>query len=116
MLESGVAVLNADDELTLSLAEHADGEVMLYGRDGNTPALRAAVRAGKRVVYIDGSELVFAHSNVSHRRTLAPCVNAEDCLPVAAAAWALDVPFDLIAGAIIGYPAALVDKPQAASR
>ena len=116
VLESGVAVLNADDEPTLSLAEHADGEVMLYGREGTTPALRAALRAGKRVVYIDGSELVFAHGNAAHRRTLAPCVNAEDCLPVAAAAWALDVPFDLIAGAIIGYPAVLVDKPQATSR
>ena len=113
VLESGVAVLNADDEITLSLAEYSEGEVMLYGRDGTTPALRAALRAGKRVVYIDGSELVFAHGNVAHRRTLAPCVNAEDCLPVAAAAWAMDVPFDLIAGAIIGYPAVLVDNAPA---
>jgi hypothetical protein len=44
---------------------------------------------------------------------LAPCVNAADCLPAAAAAWALGIPFDLIIGAIVGYPVALLDQRTA---
>ncbi len=115
VLGDGVAVLNADDPLVLAMAEYADGEVMLYGRDGNAPALQELLASGGRTVYLEGDALVFAQGSNRHQHLLAPCVNAADCLPTAAAAWALSIPFDLIVGAIVGYPAALADlvKPMA---
>jgi cyanophycin synthetase len=116
VLGDGIAVLNADDPLVLAMAEHADGEVMLYGRDGNSAPLRETRQKGGRVVYLDGDALVFAEGEHCQRHMLAPCVNAADCLPTAAAAWALGVPQDLIVGAIIGYPAALVELAKPVAR
>jgi len=109
VLGDGVAVLNADDPLVLAMAEHADGEVMLYARDGANAAIAESLARGARAVFLEGDALVFASGSEHHRHLLAPCVNAGDCLPAAAAAWALEIPFDLIVGAIIGYPSALVD-------
>ena len=114
VLSHGVAVLNADDPAVLALAQYSEGEVLLYSRDKTTcSAIQAALFKGARAVYVDGDALVFAQHNNAERRMLAPCVNAADCLPAAAAAWALGIPFDLIIGAIVGYPVALLDQRTA---
>ncbi len=108
VLSHGVAVLNADDPAVLAMSAYADGEVILYSRQATTPAIGEATAQGHRAVYVDGDLLVFAQGQTTHRLLLAPCVNAADCLPAAAAAWALGIPFDLIVGAIVGYPATLL--------
>ncbi|MSQ66902.1 MAG: cyanophycin synthetase [Gammaproteobacteria bacterium] len=113
VLAHGVAVLNADDAAVLALAPYSEGEVLLYSRSQATSAIQAALLKGARAVYVDGDALVFAQHNNAERRLLAPCVNAADCLPAAAAAWALGIPFDLIIGAIVGYPVALLDQRTA---
>ncbi len=110
VLSDGIAVLNADDPLVLAMAEYADGEVMLYSRKPQTESLQQALAKGGRAVYLEGDALIFAHGEATHRHLLAPCVNAADCLPTATAAWALGIPFDLIVGAIVGYPAAMIDQ------
>lgn len=115
VLSDGVAVLNADDALVLAMAEYADGEVMLYAREGSNVAVQESLAKGGRAVFLEGDALVFAAGDRYQRHLLAPCVNAADCLPAAAAAWALDIPFELIVGAIIGYPAALADLAPASA-
>ncbi len=106
VLPQGIAVLNADDAGVLALASFADGEVLIYSRDGQAPAVREARALGRRAVYRDADELVFAHGEQAARLALPPTFDAPACLPAAACAWAANVPVDLIVSGIVGFPSA----------
>lgn len=106
VLAQGVAVLNADDAGVLALSEFSDGEVLLYSRDAQSPAVRAALAEGRRAVYRDEDELVFAHGAQAERLPLPPTFDAPECLPAAACAWAANVPVGLIVSGIVGFPSA----------
>ena len=106
VLPHGVAVLNADDPGVLALAEYSDGEVLIYSRDAQSPAVSAALAAGRRAVYRDQDELVFAHGTQAERLPLPPTFAAPECLPAAACAWASNVPVELIVSGIVGFPSA----------
>lgn len=106
VLAQGVAVLNADDPGVLALAEYSDGEVLLYSRRPQGEALAEARAAGRRAVYRDRDELVFAHGDASERLALPAGFELPAALPAAACAWALGVPPELIVSGIVGFPAA----------
>ena len=106
VLPQGIAVLNADDAEVLALASFADGEVLIYSRDAQAPAVLAALAEGRRAVYRDEDELVFAHGELVERLALPPMFDAPACLPAAACAWAANVPVELIVSGIVGFPSA----------
>jgi len=60
VLPEGVAVLNADDARVLDMAELCDGQVMLYGMTGNTPAMAAHRAQGGRAVFLQRGVAVMA--------------------------------------------------------
>ena len=114
VLPQGVAVLNADDPGVLALSSFSDGEVLLYSRDAYSTAIAQARDQGRRVVYREEDELVFAHGERAERVPLPPTFDAPECLPAAACAWALEVPVELIVSGIVGFPSAATTLDEAA--
>ncbi len=106
VLPQGIAVLNADDADVLALATFADGEVLIYSRDAQAPAVIDALAQGRRAVYHDADELVFAHGRQAERQALPPMFDVPASLPAAACAWAANVPIDLIVSGIVSFPSA----------
>lgn len=64
VLPGGVAVLNADDPLTASLASLCDGAATLYGLQPGGDALQAHVGAGGRAVVVHDDSLVLSERGV----------------------------------------------------
>ncbi len=121
VLAQGAAVLNADDPSVLALADHSDGEVLLYSLDPDNPAIaehrarkgRAVLMRGDTLVLVNGSKqqplihlAVPAFSLLTHELPddVRPHVTA-----AVAAAWALGVPADLIRAGLLHFD----EAPQA---
>ncbi|WP_077035678.1 cyanophycin synthetase [Pelomonas sp. KK5] len=109
VLSEGVAVLHAAVPALVEMAELSDGEVVLYALDGNLPAIRSHREAGGRAVFLQGGAAVLAQgqsetsgANVDAllRRFAAGSKNAEVdasiVLAAVAAAWAMNIPPELI--------------------
>jgi cyanophycin synthetase len=104
VLETGAAVLNADDETVLDMAKLSDGDVLLYAHDGQHPALVAHRESGRRVLYLEDGFLVRAHGNavadkINLTRDLSPAAAAlshSALLAAIGAAWALGLEAQLI--------------------
>ncbi|MFM7657435.1 MAG: cyanophycin synthetase, partial [Burkholderiaceae bacterium] len=104
VLETGAAVLNADDETVLDMAKLSDGDVLLYAHDGQHPALVAHRESGRRVLYLEDGFLVRAHGSavadkINLTRDLSPAAAAlshSALLAAIGAAWALGLEAQLI--------------------
>lgn len=113
VLDDGVAVLNAADERVAALGALCDGEVILYAADPQAPALvthRGAGARGGRAVYLREGRPVLATGSAETRLTpLSRLARGgladETLLAVVAAAWALDIPPDLIIAGIETFDA-----------
>jgi cyanophycin synthetase len=106
VLPSGTAVLNASDAQVVELAELCDGDVIFYALDATTPALEAH-RANKgRVIFLRNGELVLAQGaqevSMIPLSTLKPAKAEKPEMVMAAigAAWALNIPVELIAAGL----------------
>jgi cyanophycin synthetase len=103
VLPSGTAVLNATDPQVVELAELCDGKVIFYAPDGEHPTLQAHRSAGERVVFVRNGEIVLAEKTeeiaLLPLNSLKPVKAAQPELVMAAvaAAWALNIPVELIA-------------------
>ncbi len=60
VLESGVAVLNADDPLVAQMTDLCDGEVIFFARDAKLPVVEEHLKRGGRAVVIAVGSLVLA--------------------------------------------------------
>jgi len=128
VLPHGMAVLNAEDQRVMALAQFCDGQVTLFGHQANLPALVAHIANGQRAVFIDHGQLILAEGSV--RRNLCtmaaiPVSEQGTCqahigsiLAAAAAAWSLGVTPELIEAGLIAFklnvspsPATLVSPP-----
>src|SRR5690606_19896372 len=96
VLPGGAAVLNADDPLTVELAQLCDGVVVFYGLDPDGAAVRAHLRAGGRAVTVHGGMAVLCEDGIQipviALDELAPAIDAAGPAPVLAAlavAWVL---------------------------
>jgi cyanophycin synthetase len=102
VLSSGCAVLNAADPQAMELAELCDGRVIFYGLDPQAPALVASQKAGERIVYLKDASIVLAQGSTEIAllplSNLKPAKASQPELVMAAvsAAWALDIPVELI--------------------
>jgi cyanophycin synthetase len=104
VLETGAAVLNANDDTVLDMAKLSDGDVLLYALDGTHPALVTHREAGRRVLYVENDFIVRAHGNavadkLNLKRDLSPAAAAlppEVLLASIGAAWALGLDVQVI--------------------
>ncbi|MES2149915.1 MAG: cyanophycin synthetase [Pseudomonadota bacterium] len=102
ILPHGVAVLNGADPQVAALAELCDGKVIFYGADPELPVIVAHRAAGERAVFLRGGAIMLADGEQETMllglRSLRPetVVHPESVLAAVAAAWALEVPADLI--------------------
>ena len=129
VLDDGAAVLHAADERVAALAQFSDGDVVLYGLDGNLPALQRH-RAlggneqgsrGGRAVFLRGGAVVLA--NGAAERVLPKPQHApfgvagvsrdQAVLAALAAAWALDVSADLLIAGLDTFAFDLQDRGRA---
>ena len=102
ILPSGTAVLNAMDPQVVEMAELCDGKVIFYGLDLEHPTLAAHQAKGERVVFLRDAAIVLAQGSREIVRlplaTLKPAKASkpEMVMAAVAAAWALDIPMELI--------------------
>jgi cyanophycin synthetase len=86
------------------MAGLCDGEIVLYGHDGDSPAIGAHLDAGRRAVYVRGRNLVLAAG--AARTVLAglpDLVEPGALMPAAAAAWAMGFEPDAIRTGLESY-------------
>ena len=102
VLPSGTAVLNAADAQAVELAELCDGRVIFYALDATNAALAAHRQTGERVVFLQDNAIVLSQgATVLAALPLASLKPAKASKPemvmaAVAAAWALDIPVELI--------------------
>jgi cyanophycin synthetase len=102
VLPSGTAVLNAADAQVVELAELCDGKVIFYALDETTPAIQTHRSKGGRTVFLRAGEIVLAQGeqdiSMIPLSTLKPAKAEKPEMVMAAigAAWALDIPVELI--------------------
>lgn len=102
ILPTGTAVLNASDPQVVEMAELCDGKVIFYAADAAQPALAAHQAVGERVVFLRNGEIVLAQGAeeiaLLPLSSLKPAKAAQPELVMAAtaAAWALNIPVELI--------------------
>ncbi len=66
----GVAVLNADDPLVLSMADHCPGSVIFFSRNSRHPVVLAQRTQGKRVIYLENHFIVVSEAETEQRISL----------------------------------------------
>jgi len=102
ILPTGTAVLNAADPQVVEMAELCDGKVIFYGMDPNQPVMAGHRNAGERVVFVRDDQIVLAHGTTEIAMlplaSLKPAKASQPEMVMAAvaAAWALNIPPELI--------------------
>ena len=106
VLPSGTAVLNADDAQAVEMAALCDGKVIFYGLNAAHAAIAAQRDAGERAVFLRNEAIVMAQglddvallplSSLKPAKASKP----EMVMAAVAAAWALDIPVELIAAGL----------------
>jgi cyanophycin synthetase len=105
----GTAVLNALDPMVLKMAEVCPGSVTFFSSDRQHPALNTHRAQGKRVVYMDGDNIVAAEGTMEFRLPLKAIpltrngsitFQNENAMASIAAAWALGINWPTIASGL----------------
>ena len=117
VLPGGTAVLNAADAQAVEMAGLCDGEVIFYGISPALPAIAAHRQAAKRVVFLQDAAIVLAEGERSIASlpltSLKPAKAAKPAMVMAAvaAAWALQIPVELIAAGLCTFDSAPKKTP-----
>ncbi len=111
VLPDGVAVLNAADAAVAELAELCDGSVIFYAADEHLDVMASHRATGERIAFVRGGAIVLAHGAdetvVIDLSRLMPdvAIDVGSVLAATAAAWALDVPADLLSAGLRTFEA-----------
>jgi cyanophycin synthetase len=109
---SGMAVLNANDPAVAAMGRHCPGDVTFFGLDANQPVLATHRAQGKRVVYIDKGDIVAQKGPQIFRIPLSQVpltrqgqigFQTENVLAAVGAAWAVDMPWAIIAEGLSSF-------------
>ncbi|MBP0634379.1 cyanophycin synthetase [Cupriavidus sp. AcVe19-6a] len=101
----GTAVLNAADPMVVRMADACPGGVTFFAHDPNQPAMATHRAQGKRVVFVDGAEIVAAEGDTEVRLALAEIpltrngtigFQVENAMSSIAATWALGIDWAII--------------------
>ena len=108
----GMAVLNACDPKAVDMANHCPGSVTFFASEPHLPAIAAHRAQGHRVVYLDGDSIVAALGEVEQRLPLADIpltrggtisFQVENVMAATAAAWALELDWDIIRNGLASF-------------
>ncbi len=104
--DKGYGVLNADDPLTVDMAEDCTGEVIFFGMNRSSRPLALHLAGGGRAAFYRNGDLVLAegsHEDVLVRAADIPATyndlipfQVSNALAAAAACWGAGVPLDAI--------------------
>ena len=117
VLPTGTAVLNADDHQAVEMAELCDGKVIFYSLQADNAAVAAHREAGERVVVLQGDSIVLAQgAQLAASLSLSTLKPAKASKPemvmaAVAAAWALDIPVELIGAGLRTFESAPKKTP-----
>jgi cyanophycin synthetase len=110
--ETGYAVLNAADPITLAMAAQCPGDVILFGVDGQLPALVAHRALGRRSVFVEGEDIVAVEGSARARVPLREVpltrggtivFQVENALAAVAAAWGCGLSFDAVRSGLASF-------------
>lgn len=102
ILPSGTAVLNSADPQVVEMAELCDGKVIFYGLDPSQATMAEHRAAGERIVFVRDEHIVLAQGMediaLLPLASLKPAKASQPEMVMAAvaAAWALNIPPELI--------------------
>ena len=107
---SGYAVLNADDPLTVAMAEYCPGKTLFFSQSPTNPLIVAHRAKGGKVVYVRNNCIMAGEGSWEARIALLDSVpltfggmigfQVENAMAAASAAWTLGVPFEMIRHAL----------------
>ncbi|MQR00032.1 cyanophycin synthetase [Glaciimonas soli] len=101
----GTAVLNATDPMVTAMASVCPGSVTFFSNDNHNPVMTTHRAQGHRVVYLDGDTIVATEGNQEIRLALSDIpltrngtihFQIENVMAATAAAWALNLDWDVI--------------------
>lgn len=102
----GYGVLNADDPLTVEMAEHCTGKVIFFGLDRSARAMASHLASGGKAAFLRSNELMLAEGSSEQSLMQAADIpathggvipfQAQNALSAAAACWGAGVPLDAI--------------------
>jgi cyanophycin synthetase len=116
----GVAVLNAADPIVAAMAFVCPGSVAFFALDRHQRLLANHVAQGNRGVFVEDGHLVAAMGENSERIPLAEIpltrdgtilFQIENILAATAAAWSLDIPWDIIRRGLATFVADAQNTP-----
>lgn len=111
ILPEGTAVLNAADPEVVKLADLCDGRVIFYALDEHNEVMARHRASGERIAFVRDGRMMLAEG--PHETPLLELAKIkpvtakypESLLAAAAAAWALEVPSDLICAGLRTFDA-----------
>jgi cyanophycin synthetase len=110
--QTGFAVLNAADPITLAMAPFCPGGVILFAVDGHLPALVAHRAQGRRSVFVEGDFIVAAEGPARARLPLREVpltrdgsisFQVENTLAAVAAAWGCGLSFEAVRSGLASF-------------
>jgi cyanophycin synthetase len=113
VLPTGAAVLNADDEAVAKMAELSDGEVVFISKYGQNETTQKHLAQGGKAVFTANEQIVLSQgtdrtvlTNISGIPLLQSSSKThalENVLAAVGAAWALNIPKDIIVAGLQTY-------------
>ncbi|MBI5618725.1 MAG: cyanophycin synthetase [Gammaproteobacteria bacterium] len=110
----GTAVLNAADPIVAAMAESCPGAVTFFAADRHHPVMAMHAAQGKRVVYVDGADIVAAEGGQEQRIPLTRIpitrngtigFQVENAMASIAAAWALGLDWNAVLAGLSTFAA-----------
>ncbi|HCW16630.1 MAG TPA: cyanophycin synthetase, partial [Achromobacter sp.] len=121
VLPTGAAVLNARDPRVVEMAELCDGAVIFFGIDPALPAIAAHLQQDGRAVFVRDGSIILAQGAREERLADVAAIplthggrvafQVENVLAAVGAAWALDIPVELIRAGIETFDIDQADAP-----
>lgn len=108
----GVGVLNAADPMAAAMADMCPGSVTFFAADRHHQVMAAHRAQGKRVVYVDGDQIVACENGVQMRVSLGQIpitrngtigFQIENAMAAISAVWALGIDWDTIRHGLAGF-------------
>ena len=105
VLPTGIGVLNADDPMVVQMAELCDGEVIFFSENSESDLVKTHLQNGGRAVLIGKQQITLKSGNLEQKNipvprhsesTAASPWKAMNLGAAIAAAWALEIPFNVI--------------------
>jgi len=105
VLPNGVGVLNADDPMVVQMAELCDGEVIFFSENPDSDVIKTHLQNSGRVVLVGKQQITLKSGKLEQKNIPVPYHSESSAASpwkamnlgaAIAAAWALEIPFNVI--------------------